>query len=133
MGIRPESGHVSALGFGSDVWLITCSGDLVDRIAVDELEDACLGALDHGARRLVIDVSDLTSVSLDGLRLLAVIADILLAQEGRLLLASRDGARGKYNLLSLEGDAREALGRMVDEHDWALLSSQSEAEGVHRV
>src|SRR5450756_39611 len=33
-------------------------------------QDACLEALDHGARRLVVEISDLTSLSLDSMQLL---------------------------------------------------------------
>jgi hypothetical protein len=125
--------HVSALGLESGVWLVTCRSQLETRAAVDELQDTCLAALDQGARRLVVDVSDLTSVSLDGLRLLVVLADILLAQGSRLLLACRDGARGSYHLLAVEGDTRAALSRIVDERSRGLLSSESAAEGVRRV
>jgi hypothetical protein len=133
MHVSPQPDHVSTLGLESGVWLVRCRTQLETRAAVDELQDACLAALDQGARRLVVDVSDLTSVSLDGLRLLVVLADILLAQGSHLLLACRNGTRGSYHLLALEGDTRAALGRIVDERRRGLLSDHSEAEGVRRV
>jgi hypothetical protein len=133
MNASPQPDGVSALELESGVWLVTCRSTLDTPAAVDELQDACLAALDQGARKLVIDVSDLTTVSLDGLRLLVVVADILLAQEGRLLLACRDVRGESRHLIALEGEARAALGRIVDERSLGVLSGQSAAEGVRRV
>jgi hypothetical protein len=115
MNASPQPDGVSALELESGVWLVTCRSTLDTPAAVDELQDACLAALDQG------------------LRLLVVVADILLAQEGRLLLACRDVRGESRHLIALEGEARAALGRIVDERSLGVLSGQSAAEGVRRV
>ena len=76
-------------------------------------QDACLEALDHGARRLIVEISDLTSLSLDSMQLLVVIADILAAQGGLLLRACRNGTEGSQCVLPLEEEVRNALDRMI--------------------
>jgi hypothetical protein len=98
---------------GSGVWLLACHAELESPDAVDELQEAFLTARDEGAECVVVDLSELRSVSLDAMQLLVAIADIELAEGGRLWLACRDERLRRHQVVALEGEVRQAFERLI--------------------
>jgi hypothetical protein len=94
----------------ADAWLVDCPMDISAGEAIENLRDACLGALDRGALTLVVVLRGTRSLSLDALEVLAVVSEILAAREGRLWLACpRRGSNGSYHLLTFEDGDRSAF------------------------
>jgi hypothetical protein len=99
-------------------WLITCQNDVPSSETIEDIQDACLNALDRGALIVAVDLNRMVAIPSKAIEVFAITSEMLAARGGCLWLVwPQLDDHGSYRVLSFDEISRRELERMIGTTD----------------